>query len=186
MREESATETLRLLKPKDILELLEVTENGEARHVAENREAEKEQEKEQAGMEEREEKEEKEEKEEQEKEAVEMEAPKHKEVKGLESVSRVKCRTEDGVEGWVTLSHLRQGAHLFKVMVSSRLTDAFEMAEPQQAEQAEGTLRPGDVVEVLEWPKEAAGCRRMYVKTRGGQCGWITESKDGKIFAEVL
>jgi len=109
-------------------------------------------------------------------------------------ILRAKCRAiADDVEGWVTVASnketkfLEEGAHLFKVMRQTHLSDSCEDTEVDEDARR---LKQGEVLTVLEMPKkiEESGLVRMQVRTRlGGVVGWLTqEDKEGKVFAEPV
>jgi len=109
-------------------------------------------------------------------------------------ILRAKCRAiSDGVEGWVTVTGnkgtklLDEGAHIFKVMKQTHLSDSCENTE---VEDGARRLKQGEVLVVLEMPKkiEESGLFRMQVRTRhGGVVGWLTQQdKEGNVFAEPV
>ncbi|CAE7236707.1 STOML2 [Symbiodinium natans] len=110
-------------------------------------------------------------------------------------VSRVRCHAlKDGAEGWVTTSgnngtpFLQDYTGVYKVVKETILTVAFEL-DSSGGKEAPRKLRPGDVVDVLIWPKkDKTGLMRLKCKCRtDGSVGWVTAvGNTGTTFLEVM
>jgi len=116
-------------------------------------------------------------------------------------VMRVRALVmKDALDGWITLSgnqgtvFLEEGGNLFKVVKETILTDSFELKEggesTRKLKDTTRKLKPGEVVEVREWPRkeETSGLMRMQCRTKSdGRVGWATTvGNQGTVFLEVL
>lgn len=103
-------------------------------------------------------------------------------------VMRVYVKTmKDELSGWVTLSgnmgtrFLEEGGNKFKVVKETILTDAFELTDSKTTTRklvdTTRKLKPGEILEVREWPRkeEKSGLMRMKGKClKDGATGWAT------------
>lgn len=113
---------------------------------------------------------------------------------GTVEVRRIQAKAmKDGKEGWITMAgnagtvYLQEGGKYYKVVKETYLTNAMEPSE--EVPEGSRKLREGEVLEVFEWPQkhEESGHFRMKAQVRvDGSVGWLTSSKDGVVFAEIL
>lgn len=106
---------------------------------------------------------------------------------------------EDGIEGWVSAVgnagtvFLKEGGRQFKVVREAVLTHAFELdGEHDSAMLCETNrrLKPGEEIEVQEWPSTETKSGLMRIKVRAksdGAAGWVTSAwNQGTWFLKVL
>lgn len=120
-----------------------------------------------------------------------------------ESVDVMRIRVKSvskACEGWVTAVgnqgtvFLVDGGSTYKVVKDTILTEEFTLEstseETRKLKDTTRKLKPGEVVEVLEWPREeeVSGLMRMKVRAKSdGASGWATEKGNtGIVFLEVI
>merc|ERR1712224_676312 len=106
-----------------------------------------------------------------------------------ESVGVMRARVramKDQAEGWATTAgnqgtpFLQEGGNQFKVLKETILTDTFIIGASATTRKLVDTtrkLKPGEILEVLEWPtkEEQSGLLRMRGKCKAdGTIGWAT------------
>lgn len=124
------------------------------------------------------------------------ESPEKDESTGL---MRVRVRAiKDSAEGWLTVQgnngtiFLEEGGGLFKVVQETILTQDFDIGSATMAlKDTTRKLKPGEVLEVREWPKKEkeSDLLRMKCRVKGprGNVGWATtQSSTGAVFLKPL
>jgi len=118
---------------------------------------------------------------------------------GSADVKRIHARVmKDGLEGWITTSgnsgtvFLKEGGNMWKVVKETILTEAFDVGESREVTQVRETVRklkPGELLQVYEWPRtdEVSGLTRMKAKVKSdGSMGWVTTvGNQGTTFAAL-
>merc|ERR1712087_382303 len=108
-------------------------------------------------------------------------------------IKRVQVKmVKDGALGWCTpvgnqgTVFLEESALQLKVIKETIMTPTFEIAASKETTKK---LKPGELVEVLEWMKkdEASGLMRAKVKTKDHKSGWATAvGNTGNVLLELV
>jgi hypothetical protein len=114
-------------------------------------------------------------------------------TEGDTDINRVKVRMlKDEAKGWCTpvgnqgTVFLQDCALELKVLKETIMTPTFEIAASKETTKK---LKPGEVVEVVEWQKkdEASGLMRAKVKTKDGKTGWASAvGNTGIVMMELM
>merc|ERR1712232_1201891 len=108
-------------------------------------------------------------------------------------IKRVQVKmVKDDVVGWCTpvgnqgTVFLEESALQLKVVKETIMTPTFEIAASKETTKK---LKPGEIVEVIEWMKkdEASGLMRAKVKAKDSKSGWATAvGNTGTILLELV